>query len=72
MSSPSNQFAHLQVPIEDILSATNNFAQENAIRKSGFAKEYKGQLLRSGELIDIHARRLDHHCSEVERQFWME
>ncbi|GJU55610.1 kinase-like domain, phloem protein 2-like protein, partial [Tanacetum coccineum] len=72
MSLPSNQFAHLQVPLEDILSATNKFDEKNGIRKSRFAKEYKGQLLRSGELIDIHARRLDHHCSEVERQFWME
>nr|GEW05614.1 protein kinase-like domain, phloem protein 2-like protein [Tanacetum cinerariifolium] len=72
MSLPSNQFAHLQVPLEDILSATNNFDEENTIRKSGFAKEYKGQLLWSGELIDISARRLDHHCKEVEHQFWME
>ncbi|GKC70268.1 kinase-like domain, phloem protein 2-like protein [Tanacetum coccineum] len=59
MSLPSNQFAHLQVPLEDILSATNKFDEKNGIRKSRFAKEYKGQLLRSGELIDIHARRLE-------------
>ncbi|GKD44033.1 kinase-like domain, phloem protein 2-like protein, partial [Tanacetum coccineum] len=72
MSLPSNQFAHLKVPLESIISATNNFDKENIFGESGFAKEYKGQLLRSGELIDIHARRLDHHCSEVERQFWME
>nr|GEY12509.1 protein kinase-like domain, phloem protein 2-like protein [Tanacetum cinerariifolium] len=68
MSFPNYQFAHLQVPLEDILSATNNFDEENTIKKSEFAKEYKGQLLQSGELID----RLDHHRSVVEHQFWME
>ncbi|GJX62182.1 hypothetical protein Tco_0295082 [Tanacetum coccineum] len=45
MSLPSNEFAHLKVPLENILSATNNFDEENAIRDSG-------QLLCSGELID--------------------
>nr|GEX16500.1 receptor-like tyrosine-protein kinase kin-15 [Tanacetum cinerariifolium] len=43
MSLPNYQFAHLQVPLEDILSATKNFDEENTIRKSGFAKEYKGE-----------------------------
>ncbi|GJT34031.1 hypothetical protein Tco_0924450 [Tanacetum coccineum] len=45
MCLPSNEFAHLKVPLENILSATNNFDEENAIRDSG-------QLLCSGELID--------------------
>ncbi|GJY52160.1 NIN-like protein [Tanacetum coccineum] len=31
MSLPSNEFAHLKVPFENVLSATNNFAEENAI-----------------------------------------
>ncbi|GJY93982.1 hypothetical protein Tco_0509764, partial [Tanacetum coccineum] len=59
MSLPSNEFAHLQVPLQNIISATNNFAEENAIRTDDFAKEYKGQLLWSGELIDITARRFN-------------
>ncbi|GKD91814.1 kinase-like domain, phloem protein 2-like protein [Tanacetum coccineum] len=34
MSLPSNEFAHLRVPLEDILSATNNFDDKRAILTS--------------------------------------
>ncbi|GJS17047.1 kinase-like domain, phloem protein 2-like protein [Tanacetum coccineum] len=72
MSFPSNKFAHLRIPLENILSASNNFAEENAISKSGFADEYKGQLLWSSELIDITARRFDKERNDREQLFWME
>ncbi|GKB43997.1 kinase-like domain, phloem protein 2-like protein, partial [Tanacetum coccineum] len=68
----SKEFAHLKVPFEDIISATSNFAQENVIRNSGFAKEYKGQLLWSGELIHITARRFSKERNDREQLFWME
>ncbi|GJV31670.1 kinase-like domain, phloem protein 2-like protein, partial [Tanacetum coccineum] len=66
MSLLSNQFAHLKVPLQNILSATNNFSKENAIRKSEHAKEYKGQLLWSGELENtirksVHAKEYKGH-----------
>ncbi|GJZ54033.1 kinase-like domain, phloem protein 2-like protein [Tanacetum coccineum] len=69
----SKEFAHLRVPLENILSATNNFAEENVIGESGFEKRYKGQLLWSGELINIIARRLYKERDDVkEQQFWVE
>ncbi|GKB29936.1 kinase-like domain, phloem protein 2-like protein [Tanacetum coccineum] len=72
MSSSSNEFAHLQVPLETILSATNNFLEGNATCIGTFAKEYKGQLLWSGELIDITAKRFNKERNDREQLFWME
>ncbi|GJX33103.1 kinase-like domain, phloem protein 2-like protein [Tanacetum coccineum] len=71
MSSHKDDLAHLKIPLESILSATNNFAEENIIWSYGFCKEYKGQLLWSGDLIDICARRLNKERDD-EQQFWME
>ncbi|GJX13982.1 kinase-like domain, phloem protein 2-like protein [Tanacetum coccineum] len=69
MSMPNNEFAHLRIPLENILSTTNNFAQQNAIGENGFTKDYRGQLLWSGELIDIIARRFNY---DGEQLFWTE
>ncbi|GKC34166.1 kinase-like domain, phloem protein 2-like protein, partial [Tanacetum coccineum] len=68
----SKEFAHLKVPFKNILSATNNFSEENSISISRFTKEYKGQLLWSGELIDITARRFNKDLKDREQLFWME
>uniref|UniRef100_A0A251TEE7 Putative receptor-like tyrosine-protein kinase kin-15 n=1 Tax=Helianthus annuus TaxID=4232 RepID=A0A251TEE7_HELAN len=67
-----NQFAHLEIQLEEIVSATNNFAPENLIAEGGFGKAYKGQLRRSGQLIDIYARRLDDEYGQGDNQFWTE
>ncbi|GKA50620.1 kinase-like domain, phloem protein 2-like protein [Tanacetum coccineum] len=72
MSLPSNEFAHLKVPFENIISATNNFAQENVMLEHRFEKRYKGQFLRSGELIDITARWFNKDLTDREQRFWME
>nr|GEY20691.1 protein kinase-like domain, phloem protein 2-like protein [Tanacetum cinerariifolium] len=72
MSSPKDDLAHLKIPLENILSATNNFADENIIRTNEFAKDYKGLLLCSGELIKIFAWRLNKEACLGEQQFWME
>ncbi|GJY95697.1 kinase-like domain, phloem protein 2-like protein [Tanacetum coccineum] len=72
MSLPSNEFAHLQVPLANIISATKNFAKENVISTSDIGKTYKGQLLLSGELIDITAQRLKKERTDREQLFWME
>nr|GEY34686.1 protein kinase-like domain-containing protein [Tanacetum cinerariifolium] len=72
MSLPSNQLAHLKVPLESIISTTNNFAEENLCLQDEFEKRYKGQLLRFGELIDITARRFNKERTDTEHQFWTE
>ncbi|KAI3512287.1 hypothetical protein L1887_19602 [Cichorium endivia] len=66
------QFADLRIPLEEILSATNNFSSANFIRKDGFGSAYKGQLLLSGQLIDIVARRLDPDSKQGNKEFWSE
>ncbi|GJX75315.1 kinase-like domain, phloem protein 2-like protein [Tanacetum coccineum] len=72
MSLLSKEFAYLKVPLENILSTTKNFAQENVIREYGFAKEYKGELLWSSELIDITTKRFNKDTTDREQLFWME
>ncbi|CAI9267820.1 unnamed protein product [Lactuca saligna] len=70
--SPHKQFDHLRIPLEEIVSATDNFSDANFIRYDGFGKEYKGQLLQSGRLVDIVARRLDDKNGIGIKEFWME
>ncbi|KAI3737973.1 hypothetical protein L2E82_27991 [Cichorium intybus] len=55
-SSSCKQFADLRIPLEEIVLATNNFSNANLIREDATVKEYKGQLFRSGQLINIVAR----------------
>ncbi|KAF5776014.1 putative phospholipase D, protein kinase RLK-Pelle-LRR-I-1 family [Helianthus annuus] len=45
--------------LKDILSATNNFSEENLIKEGVSEKLYKGQLLRDGNLMNLTVRRLD-------------
>ncbi|PWA82372.1 protein kinase-like domain, Phloem protein 2-like protein [Artemisia annua] len=72
--SSLDAFAHLRIPLEDILSATNNFADKNSIGEADLVNHYKGQLVWSGELIKIHAHRWSSKewDDEKEQQFWME
>ncbi|GKA07180.1 kinase-like domain, phloem protein 2-like protein [Tanacetum coccineum] len=73
MSSPNhNDLAHLKIPLQNILEATNNFDGENNCGKADFGKNYRGQLLWSGEMIDIYAERWNNEWDEKEQQFWME
>ncbi|GKA83836.1 kinase-like domain-containing protein [Tanacetum coccineum] len=73
-SSPNHDhLAHLKIPLEDILSATNNFGENKFAGTGGFGNHYWGQLLFSGELIYIVAQRLSNESNdEKEQQFWME
>ncbi|KAL8209160.1 hypothetical protein R6Q57_008572 [Mikania cordata] len=52
-------FGPLKIPLEDVLTATNNFAKANIIGHGGFGPAYKGRLLRSGDVLKIAALRLD-------------
>ncbi|GKD09779.1 kinase-like domain, phloem protein 2-like protein [Tanacetum coccineum] len=78
MSSVNHEdFAHLKIPLEDILTATKNFADEYLISKSAFPTEYWGNLLWSGDLIRITARRhetrgsLNNYLSDPMLLTWM-
>ncbi|KAK1430278.1 hypothetical protein QVD17_12911 [Tagetes erecta] len=70
MSRSLNEYAYLHVPLEDIKSATNNFADENILGEGGAGKLYKAKLTSSGQVIDIVARRLEGQASEFE--LWRE
>ncbi|GJW82486.1 kinase RLK-Pelle-CrRLK1L-1 family protein [Tanacetum coccineum] len=71
MPSPI-EFAHLQIPLKKIIKATNNFDDENLIGQGGFGRVYKGNLLQSGQSINIVARRLHHDYGQGDIEFWTE
>ncbi|XP_071718371.1 L-type lectin-domain containing receptor kinase S.4-like [Rutidosis leptorrhynchoides] len=71
MESAIMKFGHLQIPLEDILKATNNFDDKNVIGHGGLGKVYKGRIFRSGKWVKIDASRLDRkHKQGIE--FWIE
>ncbi|PWA82182.1 protein kinase-like domain-containing protein [Artemisia annua] len=72
MVSSPDDFAHLKIPLQNLLSATKNFAEENVIGTGGISNLYKGQLFWSGELIDIRAQRFNKDLKDREHRFWME
>ncbi|GJR80153.1 kinase-like domain, phloem protein 2-like protein, partial [Tanacetum coccineum] len=73
MSSVNHDdLAHLKISLEDVLSATSNFDDLNVVGNDGFVKYYIGQLLLSGELINILAERLNKEWFDGHQQFWTE
>ncbi|GKB38137.1 kinase-like domain, phloem protein 2-like protein [Tanacetum coccineum] len=63
--------SHLKISWKDIVSATNNFAQENILDENGWI--FKGRLLHSKQFIDIFGKayRSDSEKDES-KMFWME
>lgn len=69
-SSTYKRFSHLQIPLEEIASATSNFSDANFINETPSGKVYKGQLLWSEQLMNVVAERFRHELGDVE--FWKE
>ncbi|KAI7748504.1 hypothetical protein M8C21_004114 [Ambrosia artemisiifolia] len=66
MSSLDAKLAHLRLPLEDIVIATKDFAEENLLKRGGKADVYKGLLMRWSEPdIDVviwrYSQVLDSH-----------
>ncbi|PWA38788.1 DA1-related protein 2 [Artemisia annua] len=61
---------HLQLPLNDIISATNNFSERNYVGRGGFGRVYKGQLQPSG--ITVAVKRLDTRFGQGENEFLKE
>ncbi|GJS28861.1 kinase-like domain, phloem protein 2-like protein [Tanacetum coccineum] len=75
MSSVNHDdLAHLKIPLESIVTATNNFDEENFCGEDDIGNHYVGELLWSDELIRIQARRWlnKEKDDEKEQQFWIE
>ncbi|XP_076900634.1 putative receptor-like protein kinase At5g59700 [Bidens hawaiensis] len=66
------KFAHLQIPLEDVLNATKKFHHDNIIGHGGFSTTYKGRLLQSGKLMEIAAQRFDCKHGEGDLEFLTE
>ncbi|XP_076924713.1 putative serine/threonine-protein kinase PBL28 [Bidens hawaiensis] len=66
------KFAHLHIPLEDIVKATNNFNDDNIIGHEGRSTTYEGRLLQSGRLMKIVAQRFDCKHVEADLKFFRE
>ncbi|KAK9079891.1 hypothetical protein SSX86_001564 [Deinandra increscens subsp. villosa] len=72
MSSFYKEFDHLNIPFTDIQIATKSFLDANLIKQCRSSLIYKGELLLSGESIDIVARRFNLLSTQAEEQFHAE
>nr|XP_043628168.1 uncharacterized protein LOC122599677 isoform X2 [Erigeron canadensis] len=72
MASTIEPLKHLQISLEDVVRATNNFDENYLIGGGDFGKVYRGQLSLSGETVNIAARRLDRKHRQGSVEFWTE
>ncbi|KAI7753489.1 hypothetical protein M8C21_032935, partial [Ambrosia artemisiifolia] len=74
MAFKMKDFADFQIPLEEVVKATNNFHNDNIIQhgRSGRGIAYTGQLLRSGKEMTIDARRFDCKHGEGDLEFLAE
>ncbi|KAL7600063.1 hypothetical protein Lser_V15G21992 [Lactuca serriola] len=70
--SSLEKFAHLRIPLEDILQATNNFADEYIIRRGGSGQIYKGVLIGAGGSVTVVFKRLRRAFGQGSSEFWKE
>ncbi|CAI9284289.1 unnamed protein product [Lactuca saligna] len=70
--SSLEKFAHLRIPLEDILQATNNFADEYMIRRGGSGQIYKGVLIGAAGSVTVVFKRLRREFGQGSSEFWKE
>ncbi|GJW35319.1 kinase-like domain, phloem protein 2-like protein [Tanacetum coccineum] len=72
--SPFRCFEHLEIQLEDIKLATNNFNEENVIGHGGFGKVYKGELSQSHSKGSgmLAFKRLDRKHGQGDAEFYKE
>ncbi|GKG46852.1 jacalin-like lectin domain-containing protein, partial [Tanacetum coccineum] len=50
---PELNHLQVQLPLNDIMSATNNFSEKNYVGQGGFGRVYKGQLQPCGTIVAV-------------------
>ncbi|GJR27087.1 kinase-like domain, phloem protein 2-like protein [Tanacetum coccineum] len=74
MASFMKEFEHLEIQLDDIKSATNNFDESKVIGRGGFGKVYEGELSHSqcGEKSLVAIKRLDRRYGQGDPEFFKE
>ncbi|PWA45863.1 protein kinase-like domain, Phloem protein 2-like protein [Artemisia annua] len=72
MASFMKELEHLQIKLEDIKSATNNFNENKVVGKGGFGKVYKGELSHFKGKSMVAIKRLDRKFGQGDPQFFKE
>ncbi|GJW98872.1 kinase-like domain, phloem protein 2-like protein [Tanacetum coccineum] len=74
MTSFVTEFKHLEIQLEDIILATNNFDEAKVIGRGGFGKVYAGELShsQSEEKSLVAIKRLDRRYGQGDPKFFKE
>ncbi|MFS7900755.1 putative protein kinase RLK-Pelle-LRR-VIII-1 family [Helianthus anomalus] len=67
--SSIKELKHLQISLQDISDATNNYAKENCIGLGGYGKVYKGESEKYGTIAVKRLSRNREEHSQGDREF---
>ncbi|PWA43313.1 protein kinase-like domain, Phloem protein 2-like protein [Artemisia annua] len=72
MATFLNNFQHLEIQLQEIISATNNFDDSKVIGSGGFGIVYKGELSHPEGKIMVAFKRLDRKYGQGDPEFFKE
>ncbi|GJT12087.1 kinase-like domain, phloem protein 2-like protein [Tanacetum coccineum] len=72
MASYMSVFKHLEIQLEDIKSATNNFHDSRVIGSGGFGNVYRGELSHPERKIKVAFKRLNRKHGQGDPEFFKE